>query len=345
MTRTNLLFILLISLLLAVGSWGLGHYPGTREGTVWKSPVTPPKTGEVPLGLDMAAGGGDLDQEIKAQEANAKRAWEETRKSFDAIPTSLSAQQRDQEWTQVKTDAERLAQWIPDLGKQQVVWQELADPGKAFGVAGVADPRGLIMPQPREAFFVDSAAGPDGRLDFAWVPAGNSGFWLSMVELEAAPAVTEFKAGGVDLGKKLPCRSPREAEWLAAVAAKNEAIKQLDSDYGEWVTGAGDKPLVMGKATIPGGLKPLADKEWNQAVPEGQRKLSTRNVPSVNLTTAEVNDRVNKLGIRMGLNQVEFRNRRAELMRKVQEEAAAEAAKAAPNETTFRHRWLVETIP
>lgn len=251
MTKTNLLLVLAISVLLAVGAGGLVVYSGRNTG---KEPN--PQTG-TPIKPRIDGGPMPLSQEalekLTSQVVTKKGAFDSQKRGLITTYKEIVkgpvieelAKEKDFGFLGKAVDNWDESDWTTATDRLAKVVTAAQNRGGPLTIPGPNALNGLeplttlIVPRREESFYVDGT-GVD-KVHFAWVSlddAGKSGFWISTKELKDKPA-SELKIEDQKVDNLLTCRMPKENEWKAANRAQKAngklGIEGLDGGYGEWV--------------------------------------------------------------------------------------------------------------
>lgn len=323
MTVINWVFVLVLSGLLAMGSWGIGKgtfreppaaVQGYRPSHVLEEELF--KGGRYPSRTSRGADDAGLSQ--------AKDLIGQVSKEFDKLSSEVGKRvAKWVVWDEVVKDPGNLKGVLAELKKQapsgaedsafQQLKDKLADPKVSFKVAPLPPEflANVLVPGKGDDF----AAEVDGkRVDFVWVD--KAGCWIAAEETPDKP--TQVRLGGV--AGDISCQSPTEQQWQAASTVT--AIKNLDGGKAEYLR---DK-RVIGKSFR------VQDDAYDKPMDEDSRKKQTINKSAIAITPASPEvvrymDAWKKQN--PSKSQAEFNVARQGIMRELSEEQ-------------FAYRWVIE---
>lgn len=319
MTAINLLFVLVLSGLLAIASAGIGrrlhqlppavvqgHQPlRVAEERLFKGDGYPTRTQRV----------GDADGLSKA-----KVVMGQVHDEFDKLSAKLPAMAA---WDEVVKAPGSLKGVLAEMNKppppddedwvSQQLRKQLSDPETAFKVTPL--PPDFIARQvvPRKAD--DFSVMVDGKaVDFVWVD--KAACWVATEQTPAEPGRVKVEGVAGDV----TCQSPTEQQWREA--GKLAAIKDLGDKKAEYLR----DNKVIGKSFR------VQDDEFTKPMDESARKKKTLSKAIIPITpaTAEV---VRYMGEwkkhNPGKSLAAYNAERQDFMRELSEEK-------------FAYRWVIE---
>lgn len=227
MTRANLLLVLAISLLLAIGSGGIvqkivSGKPGFESFSVVQSKADP-----LPEGAEY----GSVDDPISDKQI--AESVERAKTTFDSVFSKTIAATRDNNWKMVLDNPKQLDELIrelPKLGDYKKPLEGWADPRSYFGLTKAPSPESFkLFLVPKNGDFQANIKGGVGAIDFVWVEA--AGCWFAKEARGDKPGEAEIVCGE-EMNIAFRTESPTEQQWKEA---------RKPGSAGEQIPDLGDK--------------------------------------------------------------------------------------------------------
>lgn len=319
MTAINLMFVLVLSGLLAIGSWGIG-----RRAYQLPPAATPGYTAvRVAEGM-LYQGGGYPTRTQRAGDDNglskAQALMRQVHDEFDKVSAKVPAMAA---WDEVVKDPGSLKSALAEVKKpappddddwvSQQLRKQLSDPEAAFKVSPLpADfVAKQVVPRKDDSFNVMI----DGKkVDFVWVD--KAGCWFATEQSLDKPG--KVKVEGV--AGEVTCQSPTELQWREA--GKVAAVKDFGDKKAEYLR----DNKVIGKSYR------VQDDEYTKPMDESARRKRTLNKSVIPIApnTAEVLRYMEEWKKQNpGSTQAAYNAERQEFMRELSEEK-------------FAYRWVIE---
>lgn len=237
MTKMNLLLVLALSLVVGIGSLGLGFVARQTNNAPLVPQIVPPKS-DPKLLLAGAVVGEALEQQ--RQQAVAQVTQKRTEIS-DSLQVFGFDDAKVKEFFSLATDEQKAAQANTLVAEQTKAKTDEIGSAKTLKgheltppeLKAEADLLALIRPK-QEKFYVEDPKGK--KIDFDW--NGNKGVWISKDWMDEEPLPPwQPTAAKLPLGVKLQCRNPKADELEAIVPTEGELLKLADGKTVEWVKG------------------------------------------------------------------------------------------------------------
>jgi len=323
MTLINFGFVVVLSGLLAVGSWGIGRWTFRMPPAASQVRMVAP----IPDELRYKGAGyptrqrrsGNDEGMGKADITGANMMLRQVHDAYDKLGgkvPDLAA------WDEVVKEPDKLTGVVAALQKpappaaedrlSEQLRQQLAEPETAFKVAPLPADfiAKLLVPRKDDDFYVMV----DGKeVDFVWL--AKAGCWFATEQSADKPGKVKLEGVG-----DIPCQSPTEQQWLEAATVA--AIRDFADKKAEYLR----NNKVIGKSYR------VQDDEYTKPMDEAARKKKTLNKSVIPITpnTAEVVRYMEEWKKQNpGKSQAAYNAERLDFMRELSEE-------------TFAYRWVIE---